>query len=162
MFLRFRVITTFLALLVSLLCSKTIAQNEWEWYWNNNSDDESVPHYFQEKVKFTTSSTSLYSKLLWFYKDKVSPKQGERCPCFPSCSTYTLYSMQEYGFFWGFIMGVDRIYFRESLDVIHRIHYLTVRVNNNEKVYDPPEANFIFSKKDWRIIDPVYFNLFFK
>ena len=140
-----------------LLIKNCYSQNEWGWGWNSH---ENKKNYFENEI--LKNNRTLFSKLIWYYKKNVSPKQGPRCPCFPSCSTFTLYSMKKYGFFWGLIMGIERIYFRENLDITYRIRYLTLEVNGKEKVYDPPEANFIFHKKDWRIIDPFYFNVFFK
>jgi hypothetical protein len=52
-------------------------------------------------------------------------------------------------------MGLDRIYFRENPDMKNLRHYLQVTLPDNlTKVYDPVEANNIFSQKEWTIIDP--------
>lgn len=66
-------------------------------------------------------------------------------------------AMGRYGFTMGFIMGIERIYFRENFDMKYLKHYLPVLLENNTlKVYDPVEANYLFSKKGWTIIDPAY------
>jgi hypothetical protein len=69
--------------------------------------------------------------------------------------------MHKCGFFWGLVMGIERIYLRENPDMNNRIHYNSVWIKGEEKVYDPPEANYLFEKHDWRIVDPDYFDFFF-
>ena len=114
--------------------------------------------YFKTEDKSSNQRSVLYEKFIGFYQQKVSTRQGHRCPCLPTCSNYTLFAMDMYGLFWGFIMGVERIYIRENMDMKYRIHYLTIWREGRPKVYDLPEANFIFKKKDWRIVDPFYYS----
>jgi uncharacterized protein len=100
-------------------------------------------------------SEQLFVAPLKSYQKNVSPKQGPKCPALPSCSSFTLSAMNQYGFVRGFIMGLDRIYFRENFDMKYLKHYLPVFLPGNlAKVYDPVEANNIFRKKDWTLIDP--------
>jgi putative component of membrane protein insertase Oxa1/YidC/SpoIIIJ protein YidD len=100
-------------------------------------------------------SDPLFRKMLKYYQDNVSPRQGPKCPASPSCSSFTLTAMSEYGAALGFIMGMDRIYFRENFDMKYLRHYRPANLGNNIiKVYDPVKANNIFAKKDWTIIDP--------
>ena len=100
-------------------------------------------------------SDPLFRKMLNYYQDNVSPRQGPKCPASPSCSSFTLTAMSENGAVLGFIMGMDRIYFRENFDMKYLKHYLPVNLGNNIiKVYDPVKANNIFAKKDWTIVNP--------
>ena len=103
------------------------------------------------------NSSKLYRSALKAYQRDVSPRQGPKCPASPSCSSFTLQAMDNYGFLKGFIMGLDRIYFRENFDMKYLKHYLPVYLQGSiVKVYDPVEANDIFRKKDWTLIDPYF------
>jgi len=62
--------------------------------------------------------------------------------------------MDKYGFFAGFLMGIERIYIRENGDMQRRLHYYPIAVGGEIKVYDPPEANAVFRKTDWRVLRP--------
>lgn len=44
-----------------------------------------------------------------FYQRGISPLLGARCKYFPSCSNYTLQSIQKYGFIKGVFKGAWRI-----------------------------------------------------
>lgn len=116
---------------------------------------------FEKAIRLSDVKKPLYGKLIWFYKKKISPVQARRCPYYPSCSTYTLYSMKKYGFLWGFFMGLERLYLRENTDALRKIHYLPVNMGGAEIAYDPPEANYIFGKKDWRTLHPDFRHLLF-
>jgi putative component of membrane protein insertase Oxa1/YidC/SpoIIIJ protein YidD len=97
----------------------------------------------------------LSESMVRFYQMNVSPKQGKKCPAYPSCSSFTLDAIKRYGFFQGFLMGLDRIYFRENFDMKYLKHYRAVQTRNGEKrVYDPVDANNIFKKKSYSIIEP--------
>ena len=56
--------------------SKCNAQDQWDWGWNKVSGISPNPYYFQQKIKPSPSDWTIYSKLIWFYKSKVSPRQG--------------------------------------------------------------------------------------
>jgi len=47
--------------------------------------------------------------LLSIYKDHISPVNADRCPSFPSCSSYAEQAMKKHGFFVGWMMTVDRL-----------------------------------------------------
>lgn len=132
------------------------AQSSFDWGWSTSSGQHTsgIGLYFENAIADDLTK-SRSGRLIGAYRDHVSPIQGHRCPCLPSCSIFTLYSIQEYGFFVGLIMGVERLYLRENLDIMNRLHYMPVLGSDGLlRVYDPPEANFIFKKYDWRIIDP--------
>lgn len=143
----------FLIVILILYFSFLHSFDEWSWVENNPDFTYNQFLYFQEEKKPETYK----EKMIDFYQQKVSVRQGQRCPCLPTCSNYTIYAINKYGFFCGFIMGIERIYFRENYDIKFRIHYYPIMIGDLEKVYDLPEANFIFKKKDWRIINPDYY-----
>jgi hypothetical protein len=47
--------------------------------------------------------------LLSIYKDHISPVNADRCPSFPSCSSYAEQAMDKHGFLVGWMMTVDRL-----------------------------------------------------
>jgi hypothetical protein len=148
--------TVVIIALVNCFCS------EFDWGW-------SEPVFFYNGIWEQSQSESnmkhdFHSNAILYYKQNVSPKQGERCPCFPSCSTFTLFSMDEYGFLTGFFMGMDRIFIRENISLINNEkHYYKLERNAFLKtvlkggIYDCPEANNIFIDKDWRTINSYFY-----
>lgn len=50
-------------------------------------------------------------RMIRFYQSGISPFIGGRCACrfTPSCSEYTLQSIEKYGFFYGIWLGMRRI-----------------------------------------------------
>lgn len=48
--------------------------------------------------------------LIWIYKKCISPFLPHSCKYIPSCSTYTLDSIREWGFFRGTALGIKRIF----------------------------------------------------
>ena len=49
-------------------------------------------------------------KLIKIYKFLISPLIGNSCRYFPSCSDYTIQSIQEFGLFTGFYKSFKRIF----------------------------------------------------
>jgi len=64
-----------------------------------SSPETEKPHIHHN----TDSST--YS----FYKQYISPVDGDRCTMYPSCSAYSKEAFIKYGFFKGFIVTCDRL-----------------------------------------------------
>ena len=136
--------------------SQLAAQSSFDWGWSTAPGQQrsGIEEYFENAIADDLTK-SRSGRLIGAYRKHVSPIQGHRCPCLPTCSVFTLYSIQKYGFFVGLVMGVERLYLRENLDIINQLHYMPVLGSDgSSRVYDPPEANFIFKKYDWRIIDP--------
>jgi hypothetical protein len=144
-----------------LISTCAYAQDSGEWSWNQNDREIPIEKYFYETIKTNKNEDSFYSKLIWIYKNTSSQKKLYRCPSYPSCSTFALYSIQKYGLIKGLLMGMDRLYFRENTNNLSSPHYHSLIINEEEKIYDIPEANYIFDQKDWRIIDPNFFYHFF-
>jgi len=48
--------------------------------------------------------------LIWVYKKCISPLLPHACKFTPTCSTYALLSIQEWGFFKGSLFAVKRIF----------------------------------------------------
>jgi len=49
------------------------------------------------------------NKLMNFYGKYISPVDGDRCPMYPSCSSYGAAAFKKHGFFMGWIMTCDRL-----------------------------------------------------
>ena len=78
--------------------------------------------------------------LVNLYKEHISPLDGDRCPSFPTCSSYSVQAMEKHGFFLGWMMTVDRL--------IHE--------GQEETKVSP----VVYFKGSWRIFDPVWNNDF--
>lgn len=103
----------------------------------------------------SSASLSLPEKIIRYYQKNVSPLQGPRCPCYPSCSAYVLDAIEKYGFLQGSLMGLSRLYFREHQFMKPNYFYHTILDDDGKiKVYDPVEANNILDHSDWRVLVP--------
>ncbi|MBD3336993.1 MAG: membrane protein insertion efficiency factor YidD [Candidatus Eisenbacteria bacterium] len=151
-------VSFFLAVSLSLVAMPAPAEPGFDWGWNRSrpTGAELLENHFRYHAQ-DPGDPSLSDKLIEAYREHVAPKQGPRCPCLPSCSVYTQYAIAKCGFLRGFIMAVERMYIRENLDMVSRAHYMSVvNAKGEVKLYDPPEANDIFTNHDWRVIHPRY------
>lgn len=90
-----------------------------------------------------TANKSGFNLGMWLisiYRGHISPVDGSRCPSIPSCSSYSAMAFKKHGFLIGWIMTVDRL--------IHE--------GNGETSVSP----LIYSKGEWKILDPVENNDF--
>ncbi|NGX58477.1 MAG: putative membrane protein insertion efficiency factor [Chlamydiae bacterium] len=71
--------------------------------------------------------------MIKFHQNNISKTDGPRSHFVPSSSQYTLESIQKYGFFYGFLLGCDRL-MRENDDPWI---YPTTQGKYNELKYDP-------------------------
>jgi len=76
--------------------------------------------------------------VLDFYNKFISGVDGNRCPMYPSCSTYTREAFQKHGLFMGWIMSCDRLV-RCGRDEVKLSPQ--VRVNGQKQSYDPLTNN---------------------
>lgn len=61
------------------------------------------------QVTKADSTRENYAGIYRFYKTYISPVGGDRCPMYPSCSTYSKQAFSQYGFITGFILTADRL-----------------------------------------------------
>jgi putative component of membrane protein insertase Oxa1/YidC/SpoIIIJ protein YidD len=73
-----------------------------------------------------------------FYRNVISPVDGDRCQMIPSCSAYTAEVVVQHGWFMGWIMGCDRL-IRCGGDETH-VAEITVR-GDDRFYHDPVDAN---------------------
>ena len=87
--------------------------------------------------------TQGFNPALWLvniYREHVSPIDGDRCPSFPTCSSYSVQAMEKHGFLLGWMMTVDRL--------LHE--------GQEETKVSP----VVYYEGKWRIFDPVRNNDF--
>jgi len=53
--------------------------------------------------------SSDYASLISFYRDYISPVDGERCTMYPGCSSYSAQAVDQYGVVKGGLMTFDRL-----------------------------------------------------
>ncbi|HDZ23026.1 MAG TPA: membrane protein insertion efficiency factor YidD [Desulfobacteraceae bacterium] len=76
--------------------------------------------------------------LVSLYRDHLSRVDGDRCPSFPSCSSYSVQAFQKHGFIMGWMMTVDRLFHEgdEEKEVSPMVYD-----HGRMKIYDPVENN---------------------
>ena len=82
--------------------------------------------------------------LIRTYQTGFSKFRTGNCPFHPSCSRYGLRAISDYGALWGWLMTIDRMFFRENQDMYH--HYPRVEVGLESRPYDPPRFDFLFQE----------------
>lgn len=80
-----------------------------------------------------------------FYQKYLSKMRVAHCPSYPSCSRFAIASFKKYGFFFGLLMTVDRMFYRENSSMYS--YYPYIKVNGGYRFNDPPEANWLFSRE---------------
>lgn len=73
-----------------------------------------------------------------FYQEHISVVDGNRCPMYPSCSSYASRAFKKHGPVLGWIMACDRLVRcgRDESNVSRK-----VLLDKNELIYDPVSAN---------------------
>jgi hypothetical protein len=76
--------------------------------------------------------------LVEWYREYISPIDGSDCPMVPSCSQYSMESLEKHGLFMGWVMTWDRLFRcgHEEIKLSPRII-----VKGQEKCYDPVKSN---------------------
>lgn len=86
--------------------------------------------------------------LFSLYRDHVTAVDGDRCPSYPSCASYSTQAFKKHGFLVGWVMTVDRLIHegKEELSVSPVVY-----VGGGAKIFDPVENNdFWWFKEDDR------------
>jgi len=79
------------------------------------------------------------------FRKYVSPVDSNRCPSYPSCSSYSVNAFKKHGFIKGWLMTVDRLIHEGSEE---KNTSPSIKVDGVEKIYDPVENNdFWWHKK---------------
>ena len=79
-----------------------------------------------------------------FFQEFISPVDGDRCPCYPTCSQYGIEAVKKHGALIGLVMTFDRL-MHES-DEIRQAPL--VKIYGSYRYLDPVENNdFWWNKK---------------
>ena len=73
-----------------------------------------------------------------FYQEHLSAADGDRCPMYPSCSTYASQAIEKHGPVLGWVMACDRIVRcgRDEVDLSK-----TINASGRKFVFDPVASN---------------------
>lgn len=84
------------------------------------------------------SKSGVAERFLSFYRNHISPVDGDRCPSYPTCSSYSAKAFKKHGFVKGWLLSVDRLIHegKEETAVSPRIYS-----DGRWKIYDPVENN---------------------
>jgi len=102
-------------------------------------------------------------RVIEWYQHRISPFSSPRCLFYPTCSEFTKQAVSRYGFFFGILMSVDRLFYREGKSSLE--YYPLYKpeqelwfdngkwMNKNlpETAFDPVYHNFIFNPEDYLI-----------
>jgi putative component of membrane protein insertase Oxa1/YidC/SpoIIIJ protein YidD len=79
-------------------------------------------------------------KLITFYQRRISPHDSAKCLFLPTCSAFGKTALQEYGFFAGTLMSIDRLFYREGQASMKYYQYMP----DEDRYIDPVHHNYIF------------------
>ena len=83
--------------------------------------------------------------IITFYQNNISPYDGPRCMLTPTCSQFYKEAHSQYGFIWGTLMTIDRLFYREGQSSLKYYRY-----NSSKGTYeDPVYHNYIFNRLDY-------------
>ena len=72
-----------------------------------------------------------------FFSEYISKVDGDRCPTYPTCASYSRQVVRKHGFFMGIVMTADRLIHEGS-----EMHYAPlVKVGGGVRYYDPVNWN---------------------
>lgn len=84
---------------------------------------------------------SRFNPVLWFlsfYGEHISAVDGDRCPSYPTCSTYAKEAFEKHGFFMGWMMTVDRL-IHEGSEETRVSPY--IEMEGELRIFDPLQNN---------------------
>jgi len=91
----------------------------------------------KSEQKDVSASASLLVTAVRFFRDYISPVDGDRCPMYPTCAAYSIQAVEKHGFIAGYLMTVDRlIHENNEMDYVP-----IVAVGGAYRYFDPLEAN---------------------
>jgi putative component of membrane protein insertase Oxa1/YidC/SpoIIIJ protein YidD len=88
--------------------------------------------------------------LIRLYQTRISPHRSASCPMVPSCSRYGLQAISEYGWIQGWLMTIDRLFFRENPNMLG--HYPTTHLHGVMMPYDPPAHDDLLAAPPWPLV----------
>jgi len=115
-------------------------EGRWEEPWPKSS-----PELRSEKSSPSLSPGQRAAQgVLRFFQKYISPVDGDRCPCYPTCSQYSVEAIRKHGVLMGLVITFDRL-IHES-DEIRQAPM--IKIYGSYRYYDPVENNdFWWDKK---------------
>lgn len=92
----------------------------------------------KETTEASASGSGIGTWFVGFYRNHISPVDGDRCPSTPSCSSYSLQAIRKHGVFVGWMMTVDRLIHEGKEEA--RVSPV-VQFQGRWRIYDPVENN---------------------
>ena len=134
-----------LILLIPCICS---GQDWGRWKYST------PPNNYIQQNSAAGQAENVGLALIRYYQKNVSPLQGPRCPCVPSCSNYVLGAIKEFGIIYGTLLGIDRLCYKENYFIRNSTYFRIVDAHGKTKVYDPVKIGNVFGNHDWRDVYP--------
>ena len=88
--------------------------------------------------------------LIRFHQTRLSATRSGRCPFWPSCSRYGLRAIADHGPYWGWLMTLDRLLFRENMAIF--VNYPRIDRAGERLVIDHPRYSYLFEKLPWPLL----------
>ncbi len=119
-----------------LLCGNGQAgEGRWEEPWPKHDTSPSAPG--ENPAPALSPGQRAAQGVLRFFQRYISPVDGDRCPCYPTCSQYSVEAIRKHGIGIGLVMTFDRL-IHESDEVRQAT---LVKVYGSYRYYDPVENN---------------------
>ncbi len=128
----------FFFLIMMGLLSQTQAyagEGRWEEPWGKQFSSSSKE--VQKTISPPSPGQRAAEGLIRIFQRYISPVDGDRCPCYPTCSQYGAEAIRKHGAVVGLVMTFDR--FMHESDEIRRVPL--VKVYDSYRYYDPVENN---------------------
>ena len=110
-------------------------EGRWEEPWPKSSP---APELRSEKSSPSLSPGQRAAQgVLRFFQKYISPVDGDRCPCYPTCSQYSVEAIRKHGVLMGLVITFDRL-IHES-DEIRQAPM--IKVYGSYRFYDPVGNN---------------------
>jgi putative component of membrane protein insertase Oxa1/YidC/SpoIIIJ protein YidD len=110
------------------------------WEFDNQAVSTTVPHSTAGRNVYQKDISVLSRAVMGglnFFSEYISRVDGDRCPMYPTCSSYSRQVIRKHGFFMGIAMTADRL--------IHEGNEMDyaplVKVGESIRYYDPVSWN---------------------
>jgi putative membrane protein insertion efficiency factor len=97
--------------------------------WGENTKSPS------SKIQKTTLNPLKH--IVRFYKNYISPIDGDRCPMYPTCAQYSIECFEKHGLIVGWLMTCDRLF--HEADEMKKAPLILI--NGRYRFYDPVKNN---------------------
>jgi hypothetical protein len=104
------------------------------WEARSSASEGDTAH---ARVQENQEGFNMGAWLASFFREHISAVDGDRCPCIPSCSSYSVSAFKKHGFFVGWLMTVDRLIHEADEGAVSPL-----MVDHGQvKILDPVENN---------------------